>query len=114
MKPVGFIGLGQIGAPMARRLLDRHGLRIEDIDFWAIHPGGTLVLEKVREKLGLDEAAIGYSMKVFENYGNMSSPSVLFVLNDILENASPPPGSRCLALSFGAGFTAHAMLLEIS
>ena len=73
-----------IGAKVARetacRLLTRHGLRPEQIDFWAVHPGGTVVLEQIGEKMGLSTEQLRFSYDIFRKYGNMSSPSVLFVL----------------------------------
>jgi alkylresorcinol/alkylpyrone synthase len=92
------------------RLLKRHNLSFDDIHSWAIHPGGTLVLEEIRKKFNLSRDAVSFSNSIFENYGNMSSPSVLFVLKSILDNQTRIPGKYCLALSFGAGFSAHAML----
>ncbi len=53
-----------------------------------------------------------FSYEIFRAYGNMSSPSVMFVLDRILREAKPEPGSRGLLLSFGAGFTAFAALIE--
>ena len=99
-------------AEVASRLLARNGLARNDIDWWAIHPGGTLVLAQVAKKMGLDEKAMRFSYDTFENYGNMSSPSVLFVLKNILENGHPEPGQKGLLLSFGAGFSAFAALVE--
>ncbi len=105
-----------LGAKAAKelcgRLLERNNLSIEDISFWALHPGGTLVLSQVARKLGLDERAMSYSYEVFESFGNMSSPSVLFVLKGILERGSPEPGTKGVMISFGAGFSSFASLLE--
>ena len=97
---------------VASRLMARHGLAKDDIDWWAVHPGGTLVLAQVAKKMGLNEKALRFSYDIFENYGNMSSPSVLFVLKNILEQGRPKPGQKGLLLSFGAGFTAFAALVE--
>ena len=96
------------------RLLDTHGMTPADIDHWAIHPGGTAVLEQVQKQLGLADEDIRHSLHVFTHYGNMSSPSVLFVLRQILDTAELHPGQHCCALSFGAGFSAHAALLKIN
>jgi len=105
-----------IGARTARevatRLLDRHGLCRDDIAWWAVHPGGTLVLEQVARQFGLAEDDLRFSYRVFKNYGNMSSPSVLFVLRDILDTGRPQPGQKGLLLAFGAGFSAFAGLME--
>jgi predicted naringenin-chalcone synthase len=92
------------------RLLDRHGLTPEDIHWWAVHPGGTQVLAAVRKHLGLSAERLRFSYEIFRDYGNMSSPTVLFVLDRILREARRH--DRALLLSFGAGFTAFAALVE--
>lgn len=97
---------------VVRRLLDRQGLTLEAIDWWVVHPGGTQVLTAVEKHVGLTPEKLRFSYEVFRNYGNMSSPSVMFVLDRILRDAKPEPGSRGLLLSFGAGFTAFAALVE--
>jgi predicted naringenin-chalcone synthase len=99
-------------AQVVQRLLDRHGLSRQNIACWAVHPGGTQVLQAVQKHLGLPPEKLRYSYEIFRNYGNMSSPSVMFVLDKILREARPAPGSRGLLLSFGAGFTAFAALVE--
>ena len=105
-----------IGARAARetaaRLLERNGLSPDDISWWAVHPGGTVVLEQVAKELGLDDEALRFSYRVFRNYGNMSSPSVLFVLREILDSGRPQPGQKGMLLAFGAGFSAFAALVE--
>lgn len=105
-----------IGAKVVRevvgRLLDRHGLRTSQIDCWAVHPGGTLVLDQIGEKLGLSQEQLRYSYEVFQEYGNMSSPSVLFVLKRLLCHGKPSRGQKGVLLSFGAGFSAYAALVE--
>jgi len=95
------------------RLLERHGLTSDDIQWWAVHPGGTQVLMSVQKHLGLTEQTLRFSYETFRNYGNMSSPTVLFVLKKILDEANPRKNDRALLLSFGAGFTAFAALVEL-
>ncbi len=97
-------------AQVTDRLLTRHGLTPDNIDFFAIHPGGTAVLERVEKSLAIPRADLRFSYDVFHQYGNMSSPSVLFVLDRILREAHPQPGDLALLLAFGAGFTAFAAL----
>jgi alkylresorcinol/alkylpyrone synthase len=97
---------------VAQRLLARHGLQQDDIPHWAVHTGGTVVLDRVAEVFGIEKAALRASYEVFEEYGNMSSPSVLFVLRRLLDEAAPRPGERGLLLAFGAGFTAFAALVS--
>jgi alkylresorcinol/alkylpyrone synthase len=99
---------------VASRLLVRHGLSRNDIAWWAVHPGGTVVLDQVAKELELAQDALHFSYKVFENYGNMSSPSVLFVLREILDSGKPQPGQKGMLLAFGAGFSAFAALMEFA
>lgn len=94
------------------RLLDRHHLTQNAIQWWAVHAGGTAVLDQVGRDLGLSEAALRFSLDVFHNYGNMSSPSVLFALKHIIEHGRPRSGDLGVLLTFGAGFSAFAALVE--
>ncbi len=96
---------------VTQQLLKRFGLEKEEISFWAVHPGGTTVLEAVGESLELSHHDLRFSYEVFEQYGNMSSPSVLFALKRLIEEEQPAPGSKGIALGFGAGFSAFAALL---
>jgi predicted naringenin-chalcone synthase len=110
-KRVPVIG-GRTIRHVAERLLSRHGLAVDQIDWWAVHPGGTAVLEQVRKELSIGEESLRYSFEVLREYGNMSSPSVLFVLKRLMEQGHPSRGQKGLLLSFGAGFTAFAALVE--
>lgn len=105
-----------IGAKLAREALDallaHHALKRDDIAWWAVHAGGTAVLDQVGRDLGLEADALRFSLDVFRTYGNMSSPSVLFALKQIMEQGQPKPGERGILLSFGAGFSAFALLVE--
>lgn len=103
---------GQAVREVTARLLARHGLSSPQIDWWIVHPGGTAVLEQLARELDLPGESLRYSYDVLRDYGNMSSPSVLFVLKRLLDEGKPQPGQRGLILSFGAGFTAFAALVE--
>ena len=83
-----------------------------DIRAWNFHPGGRDVLLALREQLGLSENDFKHSADVLREFGNLSSPSVLFVLDATLRN-NAPAGLWWLS-SFGAGFTCHGALLEVS
>lgn len=96
---------------VAKRLLARNGLGVGDIAHWAVHAGGTAVLRQVEKKLGLSAEQLRFSHQVFVEYGNMSSPTVLFVLEKILKSKQPIPGEKGLLLSFGAGFSAFGALV---
>lgn len=110
-KRVPVIG-GRTITEVSARLLARHGLGHDDIAWWMVHAGGIVVLTQVGRALGLDEARLRHSYDVFENYGNMSSPTVLFALRGVLDSGQVHPGERGLLLSFGAGFSAFAALVE--
>jgi alkylresorcinol/alkylpyrone synthase len=93
-------------------ILKRNGLVPDEIAFWAVHPGGSLVLERIHKELKLPAGALDFSYQILRDYGNMSSPSVMFVLERILKKAKPKRNQKCLLLSFGAGFTIFAALME--
>ena len=86
------------------------GLAQESIDLWAVHPGGRSILDSVEKGLGLNADALACSRNVLARYGNMSSATVMFVLQQLAERAqSGQPGC---AMSFGPGLTAETMLFH--
>jgi len=100
------------GKEVIDRLLAQAGLAYGDVDHWILHPGGERVVDALRDGLSLPEGVLAPSRAVLYNYGNMSSASVLFVLQEVLLNHSPQPGDVGVMCSFGAGFSAFAALLE--
>jgi predicted naringenin-chalcone synthase len=105
---------GLIRKPVAQvveAVLAPHGLAVRDIEHWAVHAGGEKIIDSVRNVLGLSEDHVAPSRRVLSEYGNISSPTVLFVLREIL-NSGMKKGERCVMVSFGAGLSAHAALLE--
>ena len=81
-----------------------------DIALWAVHPGGKSVLDAVERGLRLPPDALNCSREVLERYGNMSSATVMFVLERLLAEARP--GQRGCAMAFGPGLTAETMLFH--
>jgi alpha-pyrone synthase len=81
------------------------------IEMWAVHPGGRSVLDAVEGAFGLGPSSLAASRAVLRNYGNMSSPTVMFVL-DALMRAKAPSGARGCAMAFGPGLTAETMLFS--
>ena len=77
-----------------------------------MHAGGRRVLQEVRTAMGLEEAHLEHSAAVLRDYGNLSSPFVLFVLERALRERSP--GGLWWMSSFGAGFSCHGALLEVA
>jgi 3,5-dihydroxyphenylacetyl-CoA synthase len=93
-------------------LLARHGLRQSDIRFWVAHPGGSKVLDVVQKQLGLTDTELRFARTVLRNYGNMSSPTVMFVLDDVSRNGDPRPGDWGVMTALGPGMAAEAALLR--
>jgi alkylresorcinol/alkylpyrone synthase len=81
------------------------------IERWAIHPGGRSILDKVQRTLELSEDHLEPSREVLREYGNMSSATVLFVLQRILHKASTDEAERVCAMAFGPGLTVETALL---
>ena len=79
----------------------------DQIDLWAVHPGGRSILDAVEQGLGLPADALAASREVLSCFGNMSSATVMFVLQRIMQQARP--GQRGCAMSFGPGLTAETM-----
>jgi predicted naringenin-chalcone synthase len=92
-------------------LLESAGLDHEDIRFWALHPGGDRIISAVQQGLKLTEAQLGPTRLILSRYGNMSSPTVFFVLEEIMK-AESDPGDYCMMVAFGAGLSAYACLLK--
>ena len=97
---------------LASELLCRHGWRPEDIRHHMYHPGGTKVLRAYDNALGLAPDALAHSRAVLRDYGNMSSATVLFVLERFLSGDTVRPGDVGLLSAFGPGFTADLALIE--
>jgi predicted naringenin-chalcone synthase len=87
--------------------LGQNGLALADVASWAIHPGGPRILGAVEESLGLPRSRTADSWAVLTDYGNMSSPTVLFILERLRSRQAPRP---CVALGFGPGLVAEAAL----
>lgn len=98
-------------------ILDSHGLTLADLSFWAVHPGGIQIIRKVQTALNIAQSQLQESYDVLRNYGNMSSPTVLFILKQILERLSqdelPTQHQLGGAMAFGPGLTIECALFEV-
>ena len=94
--------------PWLESWLANHGLDLSDIGTWAVHPGGPRILSAVSEATGLSQTALDASHKVLAEHGNMSSATILFILDRLRKTQAPRP---CVALAFGPGLTVEAALL---
>ena len=96
------------------RLLERSGMAIEDITYYAMHPGGRKILEVIEQQLGIDPHENRFAYEVLRRYGNMSSATVLFVLKEIQNHLLSESGmGNILSCAFGPGLTLESMILEI-
>jgi predicted naringenin-chalcone synthase len=91
--------------------LDNYGYRIEDINHLIFHPGGKKIIQTVEELFGEMGKNIDDTKEVLRLYGNMSSATVLYVLERFMEK-DIPAGEKGLMLSFGPGFSAQRILLQ--
>jgi predicted naringenin-chalcone synthase len=87
--------------------LKTYSLSTPDIGSWAVHPGGKRILDAVENSLGLDSVSLKASRKILSEYGNMSSPTVLFILQELLATELSLP---LVMLGFGPGVTIEAAL----
>jgi len=95
-----------------RQLLQRHGLSRSDIRFWVVHPGGRKVIDNVQKHFGMTDDQLSFSRIVLRNYGNMSSPTVMFVLDEVVRNGDPRPGDWGVMIALGPGMAAEVALLR--
>jgi predicted naringenin-chalcone synthase len=100
--------------PVVRNFLAAQGLTREDVKHWVLHPGGRRIIEVMAEQLGLADADLAATEEVLSQHGNMSSVTVLFVLDHMLRTAVVRPGERGVLGAFGPGFGAEFALLEFS
>lgn len=82
------------------------------IQQYAIHPGGKRILEVIEQELGLTKLDNRHAYEVLQNYGNMSSATLIFVLEKLMEE-KPQKGEHCLSVAFGPGLTLESMVLEV-
>ncbi len=89
-------------------ILGRNGLEIADVDRFACHPGGAKVITALERAFSLDQGTLDHERAVLADYGNMSAPTALFVLDRVAKAGLPP---RTLLTAMGPGFTASCVSL---
>ncbi|MGM0506705.1 MAG: type III polyketide synthase [Bacteroidota bacterium] len=92
-------------SPFLAPLFERFDLDMDEIDLWAVHPGGRRILDRMEQELELEPDQLGFSRSVLKQYGNMSSVTTLIVLKEMLADDSIIPQANLLALAFGPGLT---------
>lgn len=98
--------------PVLKQILKDYELNINQIKYWALHPGGRAILDSLQKGLELNENEMQPSRTVLKNFGNMSSVSILFVLNNIIANYVINSGDICCAVAFGPGLSMEVALFK--
>jgi len=104
--------IGERIKELVHGFLDRNGKKREEIKGWILHPGGARLLGTVEEKLGLCKCDTQPSWDILGNVGNLSSATILFILQEWLEKRPLKAGEHAIAAAFGPGFSAEFLLLQ--
>ncbi|MEX2235685.1 MAG: type III polyketide synthase [Cyclobacteriaceae bacterium] len=101
-------------ADLTNSLLRKVSANLSEIEHFAIHPGGRKILQVIEEELKINKERNEAAYYVLKNFGNMSSPTVLFVLKEVVKNLNGHNnGERILSFAFGPGLTLESMVLRI-
>ncbi len=95
--------------PWVEDWLARQELGLGDVQTWAVHPGGPRILSSVTKALDLGKEDLAVSKEILRDYGNMSSPTILFILDRLRQSGAKTP---CVALAVGPGLMAEAVLFN--
>jgi alkylresorcinol/alkylpyrone synthase len=97
---------------LVTELLAHNGLSREDLSVFVLHPGGKRILDAIEDQLQLTPAETSPSRHVFREYGNLSSATVLFVMQEWLARGRPASGAHGLLGAFGPGFSSELAVLQ--
>ena len=101
-------------AALTRSLLAQNNSNLNEIAYFAIHPGGKRILEVIEQELGITKSQNQHAYNVLRTFGNMSSPTVLFVLRDVLSSLKENDhGKKVMSFAFGPGLTLESMTLQV-
>ena len=97
--------------PSLEVFLGKHSLSLADIDHWLVHPGGPKVIQALEDGLGLPDEALTLSWESLAEAGNISSASVLLILDKAMKRLRPTPGEYGVLMAMGPAFSAELVLL---
>jgi len=103
---------GPVSKEVINSLLSRNGLKRDQVKHWILHSGGRKVIDRLQRDLELKPEEVRHTKEVLRNYGNMSSPTVLFVLKEMMQRENPQKGEYGLMLALGPGLSVEAALLR--
>ena len=98
--------------PIMEAFLGKHDLTIADIDHWLVHPGGPKVIQALQNGLTLPDEALSLSWETLAEVGNISSASVLVILDKFMKRVQPKPGKYGVLMAMGPAFCAELVLLK--
>jgi len=98
-------------AEVVAEALKTQSLTVDNVKHWALHTGGEKIINAVRDEIGIPEERLVATRTVLSEFGNMSSPTVWFVMDEIGRKVVAP-GDWCVMIAYGAGLSAHACLLR--
>jgi alkylresorcinol/alkylpyrone synthase len=98
--------------PIIESFLGGHNLTIADVDHWLVHPGGPRVIQALEDGLGLPDEALSLSWESLAEVGNISSASVLLILDKTMRNVQLKPGEVGVLMAMGPAFSAELVLLQ--
>lgn len=98
--------------PVIQPLYDQYQFSGKDIDYWALHPGGRSIIDKIESVLELEHHQVSASRDVLAKFGNMSSATVLFVLKRLM-NSKLEHGQNIMSMAFGPGLTIESSLMAV-
>jgi predicted naringenin-chalcone synthase len=96
---------------LVNQSLSKQGLSRDQITHWSIHPGGRKILEAIEKSLSLPKEKLNDSYRVLQEYGNMSSPTILFVLKEILSGLDKTKKQKVFGAAFGPGLTMETFIV---
>ena len=119
----GELGLSIVFSRSIPEMINRHirggitsllkdSIQIEDLCHYIVHPGGARILDAFQESVQIDPDLLQHSRSVLQEYGNMSAPTVLFILAHLLKEGPPKTGDYGLVAAFGPGFSSELLLLR--
>jgi predicted naringenin-chalcone synthase len=102
--------IGEDIEPLVQRALAKNNWALDEITHWCVHPGGRKILDKIGSSLGIEKEALSHSYQVLRHFGNMSSPTILFVMKDMLHQVDYQRQNRMMGLAFGPGLTMETFM----
>jgi predicted naringenin-chalcone synthase len=94
-------------------ILTSLNLNKEELKHWAVHPGGKRILEVFEKELSLNNEELRHSYETLKNYGNMSAPTIFFVLKEFLNDSEIGQSEKLFSCGFGPGLTIEAAVFQI-